>query len=106
MGFSYLCPYASYLLHIYSYYAPPATTAVGTGKLGKLFVGQGHNPPIDLNTPPTALVDTIVEYLVLVLIPHAVICEQSHLTNGYTVVVSPPILKATGVAIVAVVGIA
>jgi hypothetical protein len=77
----------------------------GTGKLSRLFDGQHESPPRDLNTPPTAFVDTMVEYLVLFLIAHAVTCEQSHLTNGYTVVVSPPILKATGMAIVAVVGI-
>jgi hypothetical protein len=68
-------------------------------------VGKQLIPPKDLNTPPIALVETTVAYLVLVLIPHTVICEQSHFTNGYTVVVSPPILKATGEPIVAVVGI-
>jgi hypothetical protein len=82
-----------------------AAVVAGTGKLSRLFCGQHLRPPKDLNTPPIAFVETIVEYLVRVLIAQAVTCEQSHLVNGYTVVVSPPILKATGIAIVAVVGI-
>ena len=82
-----------------------AGVVVETGKLTKLLFGQQDMPPKDLNTPPVAFVETTVEYLVLVLIPQAVICEQSHLTNGYTVVVTPPIEKATGIFIVAVEGI-
>jgi hypothetical protein len=56
--------------------------AVGTGKLSRLFVGQSHKPPKDLNTPPMAFVETLVEYLVLFLIAQAVTWLQSHLTNG------------------------
>jgi hypothetical protein len=108
----------AFFRHIYSFVLTPfveflvaLTDKVATagvvviGKLNKLLFGLHDNPPIDLNTPPIAFVDTIVEYLVLVLIAQAVTCEQSHLTNGYTVVVSPPILNATGILIVAVAGI-
>ena len=59
-----------------------AAAVAGTGKLCKLLLGQQQSPPKDLNTPPIAFVETIVEYLVLVLIAQAVICEQSQRTNG------------------------
>jgi hypothetical protein len=89
----------SYLVHIYSLVATSflvvfvvlktagsfttaSVVAVATGKLSRLFDGQQESPPKDLNTPPIAFVDTMVEYLVLVLIAQAVTCEQSHLVNG------------------------
>ena len=58
------------------------------------------------NTPEVALVHTTTGYRVLLLTPEAVTCVQLQLMNGYTVVVTPPIEKATGSPMVAVSGIA
>jgi hypothetical protein len=79
--------------------------AVGAGIESKLsaHLEQGTLPN-SLNEPPVVVVRTQVEYLVLVLIAHAVTGLQSQFTNGYVVVVTPPIVITTGASIVVVAG--
>lgn len=73
--------------------------------LVRLLSGVQQVLPSNLNTPPVVLVDTTVLYLVRVLIPHTVTCEQSHRVSGYCTVPAP-IVITTGAFIVAVSGIA
>lgn len=55
----------------------------------QLKVGLQAGFPNILNTPPVALVATLVAYFVLVLIPQAVICAQQRFSSGYKVVPVP-----------------
>jgi hypothetical protein len=69
----------------------------------KLLLGLQAGFPNILNTPPVALVATLVAYFVLVLIPQAVTCAQQRFCNGYKVV-PVPIWITTGAEIVVVSG--
>jgi hypothetical protein len=54
----------------------------------KLLLGLQAGFPNILNTPPVALVATLVAYFVLV-IPQAVTCAQQRFSSGYKVVPVP-----------------
>jgi len=81
-----------------------AGVGVGAGTAASLLSGAHDKFLSTLNTADVAFVATQSGYLVRVRTAHAVTCEQSHLTIGYNVAVSPPIEMATGILIVAVVG--
>lgn len=67
--------------------------------LGRLFVGHGQALPKSLNVPPVPLVETTVEYRVLVRMAQAVSCAQQRLVSGYSSV-PVPIVTTTGALMV------
>jgi hypothetical protein len=67
-------------------------------------LGAQDKPPKLLNTAEVAEVFTLRGYFLRVRNAHAVTGVQSHLTTGYTVVVTPLMLIATGINTVAVAG--
>ena len=71
----------------------------------RLLVGQGQVLPSSLKVPPVALVETTVEYRVLVRMPQAVTWAQQRLVSGYCSVPVPMVIT-TGALIVAVAGMA
>jgi hypothetical protein len=80
------------------HYSAPFLTACVTGVSAagavpliavKLLLGLQAGFPNILNTPPVALVATLVAYFVLVLIPQAVTCAQQRFSSGYKVVPVP-----------------
>ena len=94
------------LLYSVTSAAGAGVVVVGAGKLASALFGAQDSPLSTLNVPPVAVVLTHTGYLLRVRIAHAVTCAQHLFVSGYTVVVSPPIDTATGIPIVAVVGIA
>lgn len=73
--------------------------------LVRLLDGQGQAFPSSLKAPPVALVETTVEYLVLVRIAQAVTWAQQRFVRGYCSVPAP-IVMTTGALIVVAAGIA
>lgn len=91
-------------------FSPPYAPAGGAAgavpsMLVKLLDGQGQALPKSLNVPPVALVDTTVEYLVLVRMPQAVTGAQQRLVRGYWAV-PVPMVTTTGALMVVVSGMA
>jgi hypothetical protein len=77
-----------YSIHIH-YALPPFDLELFVASVGavpfiesKSLLGAQQVLPINLNAPVFASATTLVLYLVLVLILHAVACEQSHLSKG------------------------
>ena len=71
---------------------------------GSALLGAQQGLPSILNVPPVALVETIVEYFVLVRMAHAVTCAQHLFTRGY-VSVPVPMVMTTGAVMVVAAGI-
>lgn len=71
----------------------------------RLLVGQGQALPSSLKVPPVALVETTVEYRVLVRMPQAVTWAQQRLVSGYCSV-PDPMVTTTGALMVVAAGIA
>ena len=65
----------------------------------KALFGEQQGRPSSLNVPLVALLDTTVEYFVLVRMAHAVTCAQHRFVRGYSSVPSPMVIT-TGATMV------